>query len=146
MVSESLASSENSAAATGIVPYAAANDNELADARWSDGTRCGTEASFAGVHSNVNTSSTRDATMRPGTVSTKGSDANTAARPMSQATMSFLRSKRSARTPAAGPRKNPGTMRADITRPTAASGRSLMRVARAAMARKPSQSPVAETT
>ena len=37
-------------------------------------------------------------------------------------------------------------MRADITRPTAASGRSLMRVARAAMARKPSQSPVAETT
>ena len=36
--------------------------------------------------------------------------------------MTFLRSKRSAITPEAGPRKNPGTMRAAMTTPTAASG------------------------
>src|SRR3546814_12862761 len=87
---------------------------------------------------------TSEATMRPGTVSTKGSDASTSARPTSHITMRRLRSKRAANTPAAGPRKKPGKMRADMTRPTAATGRSLIRVASAAMARKTARKSAAQ--
>src|SRR3546814_4764587 len=81
-------------------------------------------------------------------VSTKGRVTSTAARPTLHQTMTFLRSKRSAMTPDAAPRKKPGTMRADMTTPTAAAddpapGRP---AARAAMARKPSQSPIDEMT
>ena len=115
--------------------------------RWSGGTRWGTDASLAGVHSRVKHSSTSEAITSPCTVSTKGSVRRTAARPRSQVTISRLRSNRSTITPAAGPRKKPGTMRADITRPTAAAGEPwAMSAASAAMARKPSQSPVADAT
>ena len=115
--------------------------------RWSGGTRCGTDASLAGVHRSVKHSSTSDASTRPTTVSTKGSVTRTAARPRSHVTMRRLRSKRSTITPAAGPRKNPGTIRADMTTPTAAAGEpSPMLAASAAIARNPSQSPVADAT
>src|SRR3546814_13440376 len=103
-----------------MVPYAATRDSELAVVRWSAGTRLGTDASLAGVHSSVKHSSTSDATTSPTMVSTKGRVTSTAARPTLHQTMTFLRSKRSAMTPDAAPRKKPGTMRADMTTPTAA--------------------------
>ena len=56
------------------------------------------------------------------TESTNGRVASTMARPMSQATMTFLRSQRSTSTPPTDARKKPGIMRARMTRPMAASG------------------------
>src|SRR5581483_11676847 len=84
---------------------------------------------------------------RPSTLWTKGNEQITAARARSQVTMTFLRSQRSIITPVTGARKKPGTMRADITRPTAAPpDPEPIDAARIVMARKPSQSPSADTT
>ena len=71
----------------------------------------------------------------------------TMALPMSQVTIVFLRSQRSTNTPATGPKKKPGTIRAARTRLRAApSFPEPSRMARMEMARRPNQSPVAETT
>jgi hypothetical protein len=113
----------------------------------SAGTRFGTDASLAGDHSRVHTSSTSEATSSCHTMVMNGRHSSTKARPRSHATINRLRSQRSMNTPATGPRKKPGTMRADITRPTAVSGvPPPIRKAAAAMARNPIQSPIAETT
>ena len=102
---------------------------------------------MAGDHRRVHISSTSEAMSSCHTWSTNGSSRSVAARPRSQETITFLRSHRSTSTPATGPRKKPGTMRAAITRPTAVSGDPPpTRVASAAMARKPIQSPIDETT
>ena len=61
--------------------------------------------------------------------------------------MTFLRSQRSTSTPATGPKKNPGTMRAAMTSETApAPAPPPMRAARMMIAEKPSQSPSDDTT
>lgn len=69
-----------------------------------------------------------------------------AARPRSQVTMVRRRSQRSTRTPPTGARKNPGSIRAAITSPTAASLPPDTLAARAMMATSPIQSPRLETT
>src|SRR3954471_18534498 len=141
------ASNANMMAAIGNVPYAAASERLLAEVSRSTGTMFGTDASLAGDHASVKISITNDASTRPDTLCTNGSDATTAARPRSQTTITFLRSQRSIITPATGARKNPGMMRADMTRPTAAPpDPPPTSAARMVMARKPSQSPTADTT
>ena len=78
---------------------------------------------------------------------TNGSSAITTARPISQLTITFLRSQRSTSTPASGPKKNPGTMRAAMTSEIApAPAPPPMVAAKRMIAEKPNQSPVAETT
>ena len=119
----------------------------MAAVRWSAGTRCGTDASFAGDHSSVKTSSTSEAITRPNTLVTNGSVTITPARPRSHTIINRFRFHRSTKTPATGPRKNPGMMRAESTRLMAA---PLFPpptwAASAVMASSPSQSPVADTT
>src|SRR3954462_10084321 len=134
-------------AAIGNVPYAAASDIELADVSRSTGTRLGTDASLAGDHARVKISITSEAITSPVTLCTNGNVAITEARPRSQTTITFLRSQRSIITPATGARKNPGMMRADTPRPTAAPPEPLPTLtARIVMARNPSQSPTDDTT
>ena len=131
----------------GKVPYAAIIERELAVVRYRSGTRFGTEASFAGDQSMVNASRINEAITRPKIVSTKGKAIMTAARPKSQRTITFFRSQRSTNTPAIGPKKNPGAIRATSTRLNAApSEPDPTRIARMLIASNPSQSPVAETT
>ena len=102
---------------------------------------------MAGPHSMVNASRSSEARNRPTRVSTNGRATMTRARPTSHVTMVRLRSHRSTSTPATGPKKNPGTIRAASTRLSAApSFPEPNRMARMAMASKPSQSPVADTT
>ena len=111
------------------------------------GTRLGTVASLAGCHISVSSSSTTLAARRPGRLSTKGSVTSTRARPRSQATITRLRSSRSTITPTAVARKNPGATRLASTREMAGpSDPSLMRAASEMVAKRPSQSPMAETT
>ena len=69
-----------------------------------------------------------------------------AARPVSQMTMVRRRSHRSTSTPPTGARKKPGTIRAAMTRPTAAELPLDTRAARATTATSPIQSPRLETT
>ena len=114
----------------------------------SRGTRLGTVASLAGCHIIVASSSRALATNSPIRVSTNGSVTSTSARPMSQATITRLRLSRSTITPTAVARKNPGATRVASTRAMAVlfepSGASWL--ARAIVAKSPSQSPVADTT
>ena len=115
--------------------------------RFSSGTRFGTEASFAGDHSIVNASSTSEARTRPQIVSTNGSEIITSARHTSQVTITRLRFQRSTSTPAIGPKKKPGMIRAASTMLRAApSDPEPIRMASRLIARRPSQSPVADTT
>jgi hypothetical protein len=110
-------------------------------------TRLGTDASLAGDHTSVSTSRSNEATNRPNTESTNGSVPITRPRPMSQITMTFLRSQRSTSTPPTEARKKPGIIRALMTRATDASGdEPPTRAARARMATRPIQSPREETT
>ena len=131
----------------GKVPYAAASENELAEASFSDATRLGTDASLAGDHSSVSTSSTSEATNRPQTVFTNGRVSRTRPRPTSQPTMTRRRSQRSTSTPPTEARKNPGIIRALMTRAMAASGDPFpTRAVRVRMANRPIQSPMDDTT
>ena len=101
---------------------------------------------MAGDHSSVRISSRNEARNSPSSVSTNGSVATMADRPMSQMTIVRRRSHRSISTPPTGARKNPGTMRAAITRPTAAELPCDTRAASATTATRPIQSPRLETT
>ena len=67
-------------------------------------------------------------------------------RPMSQATIVRRRSHRSTSTPPTGARKNPGSIRAAMTSPIAASLPPETRAASATTATSPIQSPRLETT
>ncbi len=118
----------------------------LADASCSGSTRFGTDASFAGPHSNVRISSANEKTTSQPMLSTKGSNASSDARPMSHHTITRRRSNRSMMTPPTVPRKKPGTTRATITRLTAAPELSETRAAIARIAMRPIQSPVLEMT
>src|SRR4028119_485582 len=79
--SATLVREANRAEAMGNVPYAAARENELADASLSPSTRLGTDASLAGDHSSVKTSRTKDARNRCHTELTRGNVASTRPRP-----------------------------------------------------------------
>ena len=83
-------------------------------------TKFGTEASFAGDHNIVKASSIKEATKRPSKLFTKGKTSITNALPISQKTMTRLRSQRSTKTPAKGPKKKPGAILAPKTRLNAA--------------------------
>ena len=110
-------------------------------------TRFGTDASLADDHSRVNSSSSSEAKIRLGMFLTNGSVSSTRPRPMSQHTMVFLRSSRSAITPIIEPRNSPGTTRADRTRPTAVPALPPpTRAAMAVTAISPIQSPSDDTT
>ncbi len=82
----------------------------------------------------------------PTRFSTNGSSNSIDARPRSQITMTLRRSRRSMRTPPTVPRKNPGTTRASMTRPTAAPELFEIRAAMARIAMRPIQSPVLDVT
>ena len=78
-------------------------------ARWSAGTRFGTDASLAGDHSSVTISSSeRRHDEAPHRVDERQRGEHARPRPRSQTTITFLRSQRSTSTPATGARKKPG--------------------------------------
>ena len=107
----------------------------------------GTDASLAGDHNMVNASRISEAMNNPRMVSTNGKVTMTTARPMSQVIINRLRSQRSTSTPAIGPKKNPGAIRAASTRLSdAPSDPEPTRMASRLMASRPNQSPVADTT
>jgi hypothetical protein len=83
----------------------------LAASSRSFGTRFGTVASFAGIQNRLAVSMRNVATKRYQYVPTKGIDANSANRAMSQTTIVQRRSSRSATTPAIGPKTTAGASR-----------------------------------
>ena len=120
--SDTLAKSEKATEPSGNVPYAAATDNEFALGSCFAGTRLGTVASFAVDHAIASRFEQQRRETRPKTVSTNGrNDEHERARPTSHATITRRRSSRSSNTPAIGPRKNPGSSRAERTKATAVS-------------------------
>ena len=131
------------AAAMGTVPYVAAICNELTVVRLSLGTMLGTTESLAGIQRSVKISKAREANTRCQTVEAKGRSRRMKTLAKSQLIMTFFRSHLSTSTPASGAKKRPGIIRTEKTKPTAVSGvPPPSSVAAAAMARKPSQSPV----
>jgi hypothetical protein len=115
-------------ASTGVAPYVVASVSWLADSRRPRGSRLGTEASFAGPHAICSVSIANVATAAQPTTSREslvmsvipGIDANSRKRPMSQTTIVYRRSQRSATTPASGPMIRAGSMRTATTDPNAA--------------------------
>ena len=133
-------------AARGNVPYDATRESVLADARFSSGTKWGTDASFAGPQSNVMISMKKDATTSSARLLTNGNVEISAARPRSHNTMIRRRSKRSTITPPSVARKKPGSIRAPITRLMAAADPSETCAVIPRMAIRPTQSPRLEKT
>jgi len=100
----------------------------LADSSRPRGSRLGTEASFAGPQAICSVSMMNVATAAQPTTSREswvisvipGIEANSRKRPMSQTTIVYRRSQRSATTPASGPMIRAGSMRTATTEPNAA--------------------------
>ena len=134
------------AAPIGNVPYDATSDRVFADASLSSGTKCGTDASFAGPHSSVMISMKNDAITSSHRLLTNGTVQISAARPRSQSTMILRRSKRSTMTPPSVARKNPGSMRAPMTRLSAAAELFDSCAVMPRIAKRPTQSPRLENT
>ena len=85
----SAARSEKMIDANGNVPYDATSDSVFADASCSGSTRLGTDASLAGPHSSVRTSSANENTTSQPRLSTSGSSASSVARPTSHHTITL---------------------------------------------------------
>ena len=106
-------------------------------------------ASLAGWNIIAAISSTNEANTRPSTESTHGSVATTPPRTNMVMTITCLRSSRSISAPTGAEKKRPGTIRAAMTRPIdvpVCPDASPSRLARARMAKNPSQSPVEAAT
>jgi len=129
----------NRAAPSGNVAYAATRPSELAEASWSDSTRLGTDASFAGLHMSVSISIRNEITTSSTRSWKNGNSASRTARPMSHVTITLRRSHRSISAPPTGASTKPGSIRAIITRPIPVPPDTDW--ARARMASSPIQSP-----
>ncbi len=105
----------NTRAPSGSVAYVVIRPSELAFASWRRGTRFGSDASRAGVHSNEKHSITKETPKIIHSGPRKGMSAYSDPRAMSAVIISVLRLTRSTIAPAIGPNRIAGSVRATIT-------------------------------